>query len=103
MLDDGGVDWSRLSWIGHRLGFQTEIGHRLGNSFVQLADLVVRPPAVGVPVLLLEIDRRTADAQEKQRRVAEREAQRPVGGAGRSSPTSAGRRPPRAAAPGRPT
>ncbi len=25
--------------IGHRLGFQTEIGHRLGNSFVQRADL----------------------------------------------------------------
>ncbi|GAA2774008.1 hypothetical protein [Streptomyces lavendulae] len=39
--------------IGHRLGFQTEIGHRLGNSFVQRADLVVRAPAVGVPVLLV--------------------------------------------------
>ncbi|WP_261399369.1 hypothetical protein [Streptomyces misionensis] len=40
--------------IGHRLGFQTEIGHRLGSSFVQRADLVVRAPAAGVPVLLLE-------------------------------------------------
>ncbi|MFB6999355.1 replication-relaxation family protein [Streptomyces virginiae] len=50
--------------IGHRLGFQTEIGHRLGNSFVQRADLVVRAPAAGVPVLLLEIDRRTEDAHE---------------------------------------
>ncbi|MGW5852519.1 replication-relaxation family protein [Streptomyces sp. NPDC055254] len=50
--------------IGHRIGFQTEIGHRLGNSFVQRADLVVRAPAAGVPVLLLEIDRRTEDAHE---------------------------------------
>lgn len=37
--------------IGHRLGFQTETetetGHRLGNGFVQRADLVVRAPAVG--------------------------------------------------------
>ncbi|MDX5564404.1 replication-relaxation family protein [Streptomyces sp. ID05-04B] len=50
--------------IGHRLGFQTEIGHRLGNSFVQRADLVVRAPEAGVPVMLLEIDRRTEDAHE---------------------------------------
>ncbi|WP_225102841.1 hypothetical protein [Streptomyces sp. CoH27] len=53
--------------IGHLLGFQTEVGHRLGNGFVQRADLVVRAPEAGVPVLLLEIDRRpgtrgTADA-----------------------------------------
>ncbi|MHC3456103.1 hypothetical protein [Streptomyces prasinus] len=50
--------------IGHRLGFQTEIGHRLGNGFVQRADLVMRAPAAGVPVLLLEIDRRTEDAHD---------------------------------------
>ncbi|MCX4632853.1 hypothetical protein [Streptomyces sp. NBC_01443] len=50
--------------IGHQLGFQTEIGHRLGNSFVQRADLVVRAPAAGVPALLLEIDRRTEDAHD---------------------------------------
>ncbi|MGW4549944.1 replication-relaxation family protein [Streptomyces violaceorubidus] len=50
--------------IGHRLGFQTEIGHRLGNGFVQRADLVVRAPEAGVPVLLLEVDRRTEDTHE---------------------------------------
>lgn len=50
--------------IGHRLGFQTEIGHRLGNNFVQRADLVVRAPEAGVPVMLLEIDRRTEDAHD---------------------------------------
>nr|WSS66256.1 hypothetical protein OG284_36050 [Streptomyces sp. NBC_01177] len=50
--------------IGHRLGFATEIGHRLGNSFVQRADLVVRAPEAGVPVMLLEIDRRTEDAHD---------------------------------------
>ncbi|MFF5881005.1 hypothetical protein ACIQ9M_34225 [Streptomyces californicus] len=50
--------------IGHRLGFQTEIGHRLGSSFVQRADLVVRAPQAGVPVLLVEVDRRTEDAHE---------------------------------------
>ncbi|WP_404962019.1 hypothetical protein [Streptomyces sp. 147326] len=50
--------------IGHRLGFHTEIGHRLDSSFVQRADLVVRAPAAGVPVLLLEIDRRTEDAHD---------------------------------------
>ncbi|EYT77947.1 hypothetical protein CF54_40060 [Streptomyces sp. Tu 6176] len=50
--------------IGHRLGFQTEIGHRLGNSYVQRADLVVRAPEAGVPVMLLEIDRRTEDAHD---------------------------------------
>ncbi|MEN8656176.1 replication-relaxation family protein [Streptomyces sp. 21So2-11] len=50
--------------IGHQLGFQTEIGHRLGNSFVQRADLVVRAPEAKVPVMLLEIDRRTEDAHD---------------------------------------
>lgn len=50
--------------IGHRLGFQTEIGHRLGNGYVQRADLVVRAPEAGVPVLLLEIDRRSEDAHD---------------------------------------
>ncbi|MFF2654320.1 hypothetical protein [Streptomyces sp. NPDC058045] len=30
--------------IGHRLGFQTEIGHRLRTGYVQRADLVVREP-----------------------------------------------------------
>ncbi|MFI1838345.1 hypothetical protein ACH433_34765 [Streptomyces olivaceoviridis] len=33
--------------IGHRLGFQTEIAHRLGNGYVQRADLVVRAPEAG--------------------------------------------------------
>ncbi|WP_432008041.1 replication-relaxation family protein [Streptomyces parvus] len=50
--------------IGHLLGFQTEIGHRLGNGFVQRADLVVRAPEAGVPVLLVEVDRRTEDAHD---------------------------------------
>ncbi|MFC7795367.1 hypothetical protein [Streptomyces cinereoruber] len=50
--------------IGHRLGFQTEIGHRLAGGYVQRADLVVRAPAAGVPVMLLEIDRRTEDAHD---------------------------------------
>lgn len=50
--------------IGHLLGFQTEIGHRLGSSFVQRADLVVRAPEAGVPVLLVEVDRRTEDAHD---------------------------------------
>ncbi|MFD6469598.1 hypothetical protein [Streptomyces goshikiensis] len=53
-----------VAGIGHRLGFQTEIGHRLGNGDVQRADLVVRAPEAGVPVLLLEIDRRSEDAHE---------------------------------------
>ncbi|PLW72143.1 hypothetical protein C0036_14160 [Streptomyces sp. DJ] len=50
--------------IGHRLGFATEIPHRLGGGYVQRADLVVRAPAAGVPVMLLEIDRRTEDAHD---------------------------------------
>lgn len=50
--------------IGHRLGFQTEVPHRLGNGYVQRADLVVRAPASGVPVMLMEIDRRTEDAHD---------------------------------------
>ncbi len=33
--------------IGHRLGFQTEIGHRLAGGYVQRADLVVRAPEAG--------------------------------------------------------
>lgn len=44
------------------LGFRTEIPYRLGNSCVQRADLVALAPVAGVPVLLLEIDRRTGDA-----------------------------------------
>jgi hypothetical protein len=50
--------------IGHRLGFATEIPHRLGDGYVQRADLVVRAPAAGVPVMLLEVDRRTEDAHD---------------------------------------
>ncbi|WP_306324777.1 hypothetical protein [Streptomyces venezuelae] len=50
--------------IGHRLGFQTEIGHRLGDGYVQRADLVVRAPEAGVPVLLVEVYRRSEDAHE---------------------------------------
>ncbi|WP_347359833.1 replication-relaxation family protein [Streptomyces sp. 150FB] len=40
------------------------IGHRLGSGYVQRADLVVRAPEAGVPVLLMEIDRRSEDAHE---------------------------------------
>ncbi|MFE1199949.1 hypothetical protein ACFW6E_45930 [Streptomyces olivaceoviridis] len=50
--------------IGHRFGFATEVPHRLGNGYGQRADLVVRAPEAGVPVLLLEIDRRTEDAHD---------------------------------------
>ncbi|WP_222514852.1 replication-relaxation family protein [Streptomyces salinarius] len=50
--------------IGHRLGFQTEIGHRLADGYVQRADLVVKAPEAGVPVMLLEIDRRSEDAHD---------------------------------------
>ncbi|MEV5321717.1 hypothetical protein AB0K92_29430 [Streptomyces sp. NPDC052687] len=50
--------------IGHRLGFATEVPHRLADGYVQRADLVVRAPAAGVPVLLLEIDRRSEDAHD---------------------------------------
>ncbi|WP_233436199.1 replication-relaxation family protein [Streptomyces anulatus] len=50
--------------IGHRLGFQTEVAHRLAGGYAQRADLVMRAPAAGVPVLLLEIDRRTEDAHD---------------------------------------
>ncbi|MFJ8650650.1 replication-relaxation family protein [Streptomyces sp. NPDC093546] len=50
--------------IGHRLGFATEIPHRLADGYVQRADLVVRAPTAGVPVMLLEIDRRTEDAHD---------------------------------------
>ncbi|MET9017026.1 replication-relaxation family protein [Streptomyces olivaceoviridis] len=50
--------------IGHRFGFATEVPHRLGNGYGQRADLVVRAREAGVPVLLLEIDRRTEDAHE---------------------------------------
>src|SRR5690606_35374891 len=42
--------------IGHRLGFATEIPHRLADGYVQRADLVVRAPEAGVPAMLLEID-----------------------------------------------
>ncbi|MFB6833798.1 hypothetical protein [Streptomyces hydrogenans] len=50
--------------IGHRLGFATEIGHRLADGYAQRADLVVRAPEAGVPVLLVEIDRRSEDAHD---------------------------------------
>jgi hypothetical protein len=50
--------------IGHLLGFATEVPHRLAGGYVQRADLVMRAPAASVPVLLLEIDRRTEDAHE---------------------------------------
>ncbi|WP_435192117.1 hypothetical protein [Streptomyces sp. bgisy126] len=50
--------------IGHQLGFATEIGHRLGDGYVQRADLVARVPEAGVPVMLLEIDRRSEDAHD---------------------------------------
>ncbi|MGP3974298.1 replication-relaxation family protein [Streptomyces sp. 8N114] len=60
--------------IGHRLGWETEVAHRLAGGYVQRADLVMRAAAAGVPVLLLEIDRRTEDAHElvhKLRRYAD--------------------------------
>ncbi|MGW3458946.1 hypothetical protein ACWDE9_04885 [Streptomyces olivaceoviridis] len=43
---------------------RTRIGHRLGNGNVQRADPVVRAPEAGVPVLLLETDRRTEDVHD---------------------------------------
>lgn len=55
--------------IGHPLAFQTEIPHRLGNGFVQRADLVMRAPQAKVPILLLEIDRRTEDAHQLVRKL----------------------------------
>ncbi|MDJ0465476.1 replication-relaxation family protein [Streptomyces sp. H27-C3] len=60
--------------FGHGLGFQTEVAHRLAGGYVQRADLVMRAPAAGVPVMLLEIDRRTEDADDlvhKLRRYAD--------------------------------
>ncbi|MEU5092961.1 hypothetical protein [Streptomyces sp. NPDC021356] len=50
--------------IGHRLGFATEIGHRLADGYVQRADLGVRAPEAGVSILLLELDRRSEDAHD---------------------------------------
>ncbi|MFE0797592.1 hypothetical protein [Streptomyces mutabilis] len=50
--------------IGHLLGFETEVPHPFGSRYVQRADLVMRAPASGVPVLSLEIDLRTEDAHE---------------------------------------
>ncbi|MFF5474857.1 hypothetical protein [Streptomyces achromogenes] len=50
--------------IGHLLGFQTEVGHRLAGGFVQRADLVVRAPEAGVLLLLVEADRRIEDAHD---------------------------------------
>jgi hypothetical protein len=50
--------------IGYRFGFQTEIGHRLADGYVQRADLVVRAPEARVPLMLLEIDRRSEDAHD---------------------------------------
>ncbi|MDQ0577986.1 ATP-binding protein [Streptomyces rishiriensis] len=47
--------------------FQTEVTHRLGNGYVQRADLVMRASAAGGPVMLLEIDRRTEDADKLRR------------------------------------
>ncbi|MFD6363406.1 hypothetical protein ACFWFX_26680 [Streptomyces roseolus] len=61
--------------IGHLPGFATGIGHRLAGGYVQRAALMVRAPEAGLPVLLLEIDRRSEDAHDpvqKLRRYGER-------------------------------
>ncbi|WP_323451810.1 replication-relaxation family protein, partial [Streptomyces yaizuensis] len=49
---------------GHPLAFQTEIPYRLTGGYAQRADLVMRAPEAKVPILLLEIDRRTEDAHQ---------------------------------------
>ncbi|CAM5516586.1 MULTISPECIES: hypothetical protein [Streptomyces] len=44
--------------LGTLLSWQTtEVGHKLSNNFVQYADLTLRAPAAGVPVMLLKVDR----------------------------------------------
>jgi hypothetical protein len=63
----------------HRAG----IRRRLGNGYEQRADLVVRAPDVNVPVLLLEIDRRTEDAHDLVHKLAPVLAVGPTAAAGR--------------------
>ncbi|MEV7676248.1 hypothetical protein [Streptomyces sp. NPDC088752] len=41
-----------------------QVMYRLADGYVQRADLVVRAPEAGVPVLLVEVDRRSEDAHE---------------------------------------
>jgi Replication-relaxation len=50
--------------FGSLLAWQTEVGHKLGNGFVQRADLVLKAPVAGVPVMLFEVDRLNEGAAE---------------------------------------
>ncbi|OEJ21752.1 hypothetical protein AS594_39845 [Streptomyces agglomeratus] len=43
--------------FGTPLSWQTEIAHRLPYGYTQYADLTMRAPEVGVPAMLLEVDR----------------------------------------------
>ncbi|MEU4955266.1 hypothetical protein ACFYN3_40845, partial [Streptomyces lavendulae] len=56
---------------GTPLSWQTEIAHRLPYGYTQYADLTMRAPDVGVPAMLLEVDRVTEpvdDLLDKLRR-----------------------------------
>ncbi|MFF3277501.1 replication-relaxation family protein [Streptomyces chrestomyceticus] len=50
--------------LGTLLSWQTEAGHKLPGGFVQYADLALRAPAAGVPVMLLEVDRLTESVDD---------------------------------------
>ncbi|MGW0664851.1 replication-relaxation family protein [Streptodolium elevatio] len=50
--------------FGTVLSCETEVAHKLPYGFTQYADLVVRAPDTGVPVLLVEVDRGTESVDE---------------------------------------
>ncbi|MEU8138202.1 replication-relaxation family protein [Streptodolium elevatio] len=52
------------SGFGTVLSCQTEVAHKLPYGYTQYADLVVRAPDAGVPVLLVEVDRGTEPVDE---------------------------------------
>ncbi|WP_345680504.1 replication-relaxation family protein [Yinghuangia aomiensis] len=60
--------------FGTVLSCETEVAHKLPYGYTQYADLVLRAPDAGVPVLLVEVDRGTEPVDElvaKLRRYAE--------------------------------
>ncbi len=60
--------------LGTPLSWQTGVAHKLPYGYVQYADLVMRAPDAGVPVMLLEVDRLTEpvdDLVAKVRRYTE--------------------------------